>query len=65
MPPIVGGLNHCAAVHRAAPQGRHRRAALVSERATNPVVRWVIDTYGVLPYCWPHWVEFHPQMQWL
>ena len=26
---------------------------------TQPVVKWALDTYGVLPYCWPHWVEFH------
>ena len=36
---------------------------LVEARATNPVVKWVLETYGVLPYCWTHWTEFFPQMQ--
>jgi alpha-galactosidase/6-phospho-beta-glucosidase family protein len=27
------------------------------------VEKWALETYGVLPYCWTHWVEFHPQMQ--
>ena len=25
---------------------------LVRENATNPVVQWALETYGVLPYCW-------------
>src|SRR5579883_482023 len=27
-----------------------------------PIVQWVLDTYGVLPYCWSHWAEFYPQL---
>src|SRR5207248_750068 len=30
---------------------------------TQPVVPWIMDTYGVVPYCWTHWVEFFPQLQ--
>src|SRR5947208_2261282 len=26
------------------------------------VVPWALDTYGVLPYCWTHWIEFFPQL---
>jgi alpha-galactosidase len=29
---------------------------------TEPVVPWIMDTYGVVPYCWTHWVEFFPQL---
>ena len=36
---------------------------LVRARAEEPVVRWVIDTFGMIPYCWAHWVEFFPQLQ--
>ena len=36
---------------------------LVRARATEPVVKWALETYGVLPYCWTHWTEFFPQMQ--
>src|SRR5262249_19107694 len=27
-----------------------------------PIVEWVLNTYGVLPYCWSHWAEFYPQL---
>jgi alpha-galactosidase/6-phospho-beta-glucosidase family protein len=63
MPPIVGGINHCAAVTDLRLTDGRDALPLVSEHATNPIVRWVIDTYGVLPYCWSHWVEFHAAMQ--
>jgi alpha-galactosidase len=65
MPPVVAGLNHCASVTELRLKDGTDALPLARERATNPVVKWVLDTYGVLPYCWTHWVEFHPQMQWL
>jgi alpha-galactosidase/6-phospho-beta-glucosidase family protein len=63
MAPIVGGINHCTAVVDLRLTDGRDALPLIRERATNPVVRWAIDTYGVLPYCWSHWVEFHAQMQ--
>jgi alpha-galactosidase len=63
MPPVVAGLNHCASVQSLLLSDGTDAMPLVRERATNPVVRWVLDTYGVLPYCWSHWVEHYPQMQ--
>jgi alpha-galactosidase len=63
MPPVVGGLNHCAAVTELRLRDGSDAMPLVRERAENPIVRWALDTYGVLPYCWSHWVEHFPQMQ--
>jgi alpha-galactosidase len=63
MPPVVAGINHCAAVVALRLADGTDAMPLVRERATDPVVRWVLDRYGVLPYCWSHWVEFFPQMQ--
>jgi alpha-galactosidase len=63
LPPIVGGINHCAAVTDLRLKDGTDALPLARERASNPVVKWVLDTYGVLPYCWSHWVEFHVQMQ--
>ena len=63
MPPIVGGINHCAGVTELRLKDGRDAIAMARERATHPVERWVLDTYGVLPYCWLHWVEFHAQMQ--
>jgi alpha-galactosidase len=63
MPATVAGLNHCAAVTELRLADGRDGLALARERATEPVVRWVLETYGVLPYCWLHWTEFFPQMQ--
>ena len=63
MPPVVAGINHCAAVTELRLRDGRDALPLVRERATNPIVRWALDTYGVLPYCWSHWVEHFPQMQ--
>jgi alpha-galactosidase/6-phospho-beta-glucosidase family protein len=35
----------------------------VRERTSDEVVAWAIDTFGVVPYCWGHWLEFFPQLQ--
>jgi alpha-galactosidase len=63
MPPVVAGINHCASVQELRLVDGTDALPLVRERASNPVVRWVLDRYGVLPYCWSHWTEFFPQMQ--
>lgn len=65
MPPVVAGLNHCAGVTELRLRDGRDGLALARGRATNPISRWSLETYGVLPYCWRHWVEHFPQMQWL
>src|SRR5438552_2631768 len=63
MPPVVAGINHCASVTELRLTDGTDAMPLVRERATEPIVRWALDRYGVLPYCWSHWTEFFPQMQ--
>ncbi len=63
MPPVVAGINHCASVQELRLKDGTDAMPLVKARATNPVVKWVLEAYGVLPYCWTHWTEFYPQMQ--
>ena len=63
MPPVVAGINHCASVTELRLRDGRDAMPLVRANATNPIVRWALDTYGVLPYCWSHWVEHFPQMQ--
>ncbi len=65
MPVVVAGINHCASVVELRLKDGRDGLALARERAEEPVVKWVLETYGVLPYCWQHWVEFHPQMQYV
>ena len=43
--------------------GRARRHPLVREHSQDAIVRWAIDTFGVVPYCANHWIEFFPQLQ--
>jgi alpha-galactosidase/6-phospho-beta-glucosidase family protein len=63
MPPVVGGINHCASIQALRLVDGTDAMPLVLARATEPVVKWALETYGVLPYCWTHWTEFFPQMQ--
>jgi len=63
MPATVGGLNHCAAVTELRLADGRDGLALARHQPSEPIVRWVLETYGVLPYCWLHWTEFFPQMQ--
>jgi alpha-galactosidase len=63
MPPVVAGINHCASVIELRLKDGRDALELAREHAEEPVIKWALETYGVLPYCWQHWVEFHPQMQ--
>lgn len=63
MPPIVAGINHCASVKELRLKDGTDAMGLLLENAQNPIERWALQTYGVLPYCWSHWTEFYPQMQ--
>jgi alpha-galactosidase len=62
-PVPVGGLNHCAGVTALRLRDGRDAMPLVRERTSEPIVRWVIDRFGVIPYCWNHWIEFFPQLQ--
>jgi len=62
-PVPVAGLNHCAGISELRLRDGRDAMPLVRARAEEPVVRWVIDTFGMIPYCWAHWVEFFPQLQ--
>ncbi len=63
MPPLVAGLNHCAGVKKLRLRDGRDGLELARQRATEPIVKFALQTYGILPYCWPHWTEFFPQMQ--
>lgn len=65
MPPIVAGLNHCASIIELRLADGRDGLAVAREHVSNPIARWALRTFGVLPYCWAHWVEHFPQMQWL
>lgn len=63
MPPLVAGLNHCAGVLELRLSDGRDALPLAREHVVEPIERWALESYGMLPYCWPHWTEFYPQLQ--
>jgi alpha-galactosidase/6-phospho-beta-glucosidase family protein len=63
LPMRSGGINHCTGIMSLRLRDGRDAIPLVRERAAEPTVRWAIDTFGVVPYCWAHWLEFFPQLQ--
>jgi alpha-galactosidase len=63
MPPLVAGLNHCAGILELHLRDGRDALALAREHVSEPIERWVLETYGMLPFCWAHWTEFFPQLQ--
>ena len=62
MPAPAGGLNHCAAVLALKLKDGTDALPLFAERAEQPIIKWGLETFGVLPYCWSHWSEFYPSL---
>lgn len=63
LPVAVGGINHCTAMMSLQLRDGRDAIPLIRQRTDDDVVRWAIDTFGVVPYCSGHWVEFFPQLQ--
>jgi alpha-galactosidase/6-phospho-beta-glucosidase family protein len=63
LPLQVGGINHCTGVFSLRLTDGRDAIPLVREHTSDAITRWAIDTFGVIPYCWAHWVEFFPQLQ--
>ena len=63
LPLKVGGINHCTGIMSLQLRDGRDAIPLVRARTRDEVVGWAIDTFGVVPYCWAHWVEFFPQLQ--
>jgi alpha-galactosidase/6-phospho-beta-glucosidase family protein len=63
LPTAVGGINHCTGMMSLHLRDGRDAIPLVRQRTDDDVVRWAIDTFGVVPYCSGHWVEFFPQLQ--
>jgi len=62
VPAPMGGLNHCAFMLDVRLRNGSSAIPLMRQRATQPVVRWGLETYGVAPYCWSHVTEFFPAL---
>ena len=63
LPLDVGGINHCTGIFSLRLKDGRDAIPLVRDHTSDAITRWAIDTFGVIPYCWAHWVEFFPQLQ--
>jgi alpha-galactosidase len=62
LPPPAAGINHCAGILEFRLKDGREAFPLIQQRVRHPVIRWGLDTYGILPYAWPHWQEFFPSL---
>jgi alpha-galactosidase len=63
LPLEVGGINHCTGIMDLRLKDGRDAIPLIRQRTQDELVAWVIDTFGVVPYCWAHWCEFFPSLQ--
>ncbi|MEM2514066.1 MAG: hypothetical protein QXT06_02070 [Candidatus Bathyarchaeia archaeon] len=62
LPALAGGINHCAAILELKFKDGRDAFPVVKDKIRNPVISWVLENYGIFPYCWTHWLEFFPQL---
>ena len=62
VPPPAAGINHCAGLLEIRLKDGRDAFQLIRQRIRHPIIRWALDTYGILPYAWPHWMEFIPSL---
>jgi alpha-galactosidase len=62
VPAPAGGLNHCAFMLDVRLQDGRSAFPLMLEHPIPDVIRWGLERYSVLPYCWSHVTEFFPAM---
>jgi alpha-galactosidase len=60
LPAPAGGLNHCAFMLDVRLKDGRSAFPLILAHTALPILRWGLETYGVLPYCWSHVTEFFP-----
>ena len=60
LPVPAAGLNHCAFMLDARLVDGRSVFPFILERTDSVVQKWLLETYGVLPYCWSHVTEFFP-----
>ncbi len=62
VPALSGGLNHCSFMLDVRLRDGSSAFPRMLEHLDEPVTRWGLETYGVLPYCWTHVTEFFPAL---
>jgi len=62
VPAPAGGLNHCSFMTDVRLKDGSSAFPRMLEHVEQPILRWGLETYGVLPYCWSHVTEFFPSL---
>jgi len=62
LPAPAGGLNHCAGILELRLRDGRDAFPLIREHLPQLVIKWGLENYGILPYCWSHWTEFYPAL---
>ena len=62
IPAPATGINHCATILKLKLKDGTDAIHLIKKSCSKPVVKFIVDTYGVIPYCWGHWTEFFPSL---
>jgi alpha-galactosidase len=62
LPAKVAGINHCSAITELRLKDGTDGLELVRKKTRHPIVKWALETHGVLPIVFQHWVEFYPML---
>jgi alpha-galactosidase len=62
VPAPAGGLNHCSFMQDVRLQDGRSALPRIQAHTDVDLVRWMLGTYGVVPYCWSHVTEFFPML---
>jgi alpha-galactosidase/6-phospho-beta-glucosidase family protein len=62
LPAPAAGLNHCAGITQLQLRDGRDALALLQAHTAEPVLKWSLEHFHILPYCWSHWTEFYPAM---
>jgi alpha-galactosidase len=60
LPAPAVGLNHCAGIPELRMKDGSSALQLVYEKTDSTIAKYMLETYGIMPYCDGHWAEFFP-----
>lgn len=60
LPAPAAGINHCAFMLDVRLTDGSSAFGRIAEQTDSALQRWMLKTYGILPYCWSHVTEFFP-----
>lgn len=62
LPAPAAGLNHCAGILQLRLRDGRDILPTLKDQVALPILKWGLENYNILPYCWGHWTEFYPSL---